>query len=170
LLFLSQAGYRIIFAFRQYQIREEVKQRLLASIPEKMLDVIDADLNKEKIEWEDEGREFYLQGQLYDIAYTKIVNGRVLIYCLNDVKEEKLLATLAKINVNQTNQKSGNPAGDHKVKFHSPDLILFAEPDLLPEQVLQQRYFVHTINLISVTTDVPTPPPDQKSKNQTEIL
>lgn len=93
-----------------------------------------------------------------------------MIYCLNDVKEEKLLATLAKISSNHADQGGGNPAGDHTVKFHSPDLILFTETGLIPQQIIQQRYFVHTINLISVTTDVLTPPPDQKSKNQTEIL
>lgn len=135
-----------------------------------MLDVIDADINKNNIDWEDEGREFYLHGRLYDVAYTRTVNGRTFIYCLNDTKEEKLLANLVKISGNQVDQNGGNPAGDHMVKFHSPDLILFTETGFLPQQILQQRYFVNTINLISVTTDVPTPPPDQKQKNKIEIL
>lgn len=170
LLFLSQGGYHLFYTIRQYEIEEEMKHRLLSSVPERLLEVVDEATNKHNIEWEEEGREFYLHGQLYDVAYIKVVNGRTLIYCLNDVKEEKLLSDLAKITGNQADQNNGNPSGSHTVKFHSPDLILFAQAGTLPEQTTEQKYFVHSTKLISVTTDILTPPPDQKQKNKTGIL
>lgn len=171
MLFLSQAGYRIIFAFRQYQIREEVKQQLLASLPETALDIVDAGNNKEAIDWEEEGREFYLHGQIYDVAFTKNVNGRILIYCLNDKREDKLLKDLNKLLYGNTNKPGSNHPAQQEIKFQSPDFILLAaEPAALLQQQAEQKYFYRAEKLTSAITELITPPPDQKSKHQTEIL
>ncbi len=170
MLFLSQAGYRIIFAFQQYEIKEEVKQQLLASLPETVLDIIDAETNKEAIYWEEEDREFYLHGQLYDVAFTKRVNGRTLIYCLNDKQEEKLLKDLNTLLYGNANKPGSNHPGRLQIKFQSPDFILLTQPVALSQQQVKQRYFYRTEKLTSVITELITPPPDQKSINQTEIL
>ena len=171
MLFLSQAGYRIIFAFHQYEIKEEVKQQLLASLPETALDIVDAESNKDAIDWEEEGREFYLHGQMYDVAFTKKVNGRILIYCLNDKREDKLLKDLNKLLYGNTNKPGSNHPAQQGIKFQSPDFILLAaEPAALLQQQAEQKYFYRAEKLISVITELITPPPDQKSKNQTEIL
>lgn len=170
MLFLSQAGYHIIFTIRQFEIKEEVKQQLLASLPETVLDIIDAESNKAAIDWEEEGREFYLHGQMYDVAFTKIVNGRTLIYCLNDKREEKLVKDLNKLLYANTNKPGSNHPGQQLIKFQSPDFILSAEPLSSPQQQPKQKYFYREEKLTSVITELITPPPDQKSKNQTEIL
>lgn len=170
MLFFSQAGYHIIFSFRQYGIKEEVKQQLLASLPETVLDIIDAEINKDAIDWKEEGREFYLHGQMYDVAFTKIVNGRTLIYCLNDKREEKLLKDLNKQLYGNTNKPGSGHPGQQQIKFQSPDFILLAESAALTPQQPKQKYFYRIEKLTSVITELITPPPDQKSKNQTEIL
>lgn len=162
LLFLSQGGYRIYYSYKQHQAKESAKQKLLASIPENLLDVIDADRNKAAIEWEEEGHEFYLHGQLYDVAYTKNVNGKMFIYCLNDTREEGLLKELSKLVAGNTNKPGSTQPGQYIVKFQSPDFILLAEKDILPEQSQKEKYFYRTEMLSSVITDLITPPPDQK--------
>ncbi len=170
MLFLSQAGYHIIFSIRQFEIKEEVKQQLLASLPETALDIIDAESNKEDIDWKEEGREFYLYDQMYDVAFTKNVNGRILIYCLNDKREEKLLKKLNKLLSGDSNKPGSNHPGQELSRFQSPDFILLNESASLPQKPLKQNYFYRTERLISVITESITPPPDQKSKNQKEIL
>lgn len=170
LLFLSQGGYHIYYSVKQYQIKEAVKQELLATVPEALLDIIDADRNKNDIEWEEEGREFYLHGQMYDVAYLKTVNGKKLIYCLNDTREEGLLKDLSKLVSGNTNKPGGTQPGQHTAKFQSPDFIILSENIVVPEQAKSEKYFYRAEKLIAVITDLITPPPDQKSKNQTEIL
>lgn len=143
---------------------------MLASLPETVLDIVDAETNKDAIDWEEEGREFYLHGQMYDVAFIKQVNGRNLIYCLNDKREEKLVKDLNKLLYGNTNRPGSSHPGQQQIKFQSPDFILLTEPAVLPEQQLTQKYFYRAEKLTSVITELITPPPDQKSKNQTEIL
>ena len=75
LLFFSQMGYYFFYMFQQHQIKEAVKHELLAKLPESSLEIIDANAQKNDIEWEEEGKEFYLHGQMYDVAFIKISNG-----------------------------------------------------------------------------------------------
>lgn len=160
LLFFSQAGYYLFFTIQQHRLKESIKEQLLTTIPESSLDVIDVDLNKSNIEWEEEGKEFYLHGQLYDVAAIKNVNGKTLIYCLNDKKEELLLKNLAKTVASGNGQPSNSKHGQHTVKFQLPDYIFFSENTAATNQVVRQKHFGYSVALISIVTDVNTPPPD----------
>jgi len=162
LLFLSQGGYHIYYSVKQSQIKEAVKQKLLATVREDLLDIIDADRNKDEIEWEDEGREFYLHGQMYDVAFLKTVNGKKLIYCLNDTREDALLKDLSELVSGNANKPGSTQPGQHTAKFQSPDFILLSENTVLPEQSQREKYFYRAEKLSSVITDLITPPPNQK--------
>jgi hypothetical protein len=157
LFFLNQAGYLISFLVQEYQAEEAIKRQLLSTIPESSLDVIDADINKDDIEWEDEGREFYLHGQMYDVAYIKNVNGKTLIYCLNDTKEEDLFKNFSK-NITGADDKSQN--GQHTVKYQVPDYLLFSTIFIATSQDVRQKHFGYTVALVTAINDINTPPPD----------
>ncbi|HRI25725.1 MAG TPA: hypothetical protein PLZ45_13695 [Ferruginibacter sp.] len=169
LLFLSQGGYHVFFSIRQYEAKEEMKHRLLASVPEHLLQVINADVNKEDIEWEEEGREFFLHGQLYDVAYTKTVNGHTLIYCLNDHKEDQLLKKLSAVVAGHADQP-GNHPGQHHTRFEPSDFILFTETTFSPKQTTTPVYSDGAERLVSAPADPACPPPNIKSKQQTTFL
>ena len=62
LLFLSQAGYHFYYAFQREQLRREMKEQLLAELPESSLELIIQE--EHMINWEDSGKEFYLDGRL----------------------------------------------------------------------------------------------------------
>lgn len=158
LLLLSQGGYQVFFAIRQHEIKEENKQRFLAGLPLHALDVVEADRYQADIEWEEEGREFYLHGQLYDVAYTKTIDGKKYIYCLNDAREEKLLDRLAGIAGRQSGQNQHNQNPD--IPFFNAEFIAGAEVDpvLLPE--IKTAYAEYDNKLISATADIPHAPPD----------
>lgn len=157
LLLLSQGGYQVFFAIRQHEIKEENKQRFLAGLPLHALDVVEADRYQADIEWEEEGREFYLHGQLYDVAYTKMIDGKKYIYCLNDAREEKLLDRLAGIAAGQSGQHGNDK---QTTPFYHVDFILAPEEDamLIPET--KTTYAEYHNKLISATADIPHAPPD----------
>jgi hypothetical protein len=86
-------------------------KELLASIPERRFIQIDLDKNVSLIQWEEKGEEFYLLGELYDVKKTVVLNGKTILYCVNDVKEEQLLQEMGNA-AQQGNDKS------HKSKFN----------------------------------------------------
>ena len=49
-----------------------------------------SDIEKE-MHWEEEGKEFWLKGQLYDVVSKTIVKGKTYLYCFNDIKEEDIV-------------------------------------------------------------------------------
>ena len=145
---------------QQQVIKEEMEAHLLATISENELQVIDADLNKNDIKWEEEGKEFSLNGQLYDVAKIVAKDGKNLIYCLNDIKEEQLLEKYSKNVDSASGQRSEKSGGDHIIKFQLSDCLVFNDQLLnrLPETVPQQ-YFVFNDKAIASYKEITAPPP-----------
>ncbi len=87
----SQVGY--YFVSRHYQAlqKEVIKEKILSQLKEEELKIISASDNHQQIYWEEEGKEFLFKGEMYDVVKTKIVNGKVMLYCINDKKERELV-------------------------------------------------------------------------------
>ena len=80
-----------------------VKKEILAGVPERYLVVFEY---SEEIQWEEEGREFKANGEFFDVVRTRSVNGRKLLYCINDKAEEDLVKRFANlIRSSAENQK-----------------------------------------------------------------
>jgi hypothetical protein len=146
--------------FQQYEIKEVVKQELLSKLPESSLEIIDANFYKNDIEWEEEGKEFYLHGQMYDVAFIKVINEKKLIYCLNDSKEEELLKRIASVVNSGNEQNSSNKDGHHTIKFQLSDFIILAQQVTVIREPVPVKYIDHTVALITNIAEIFTPPPD----------
>ena len=153
-------GYCFFYMFQQYQIKEAVKHELLAKLPESLLEIIDANAHKNDIKWEEEDREFYLHGQMYDVAFIKIMNGKKLIYCLNDSKEEDLLKRFADVVNSGNEQNSTSKHGYHIIKFQSSDYVILSQYTIKINEPVLVKYINHTVTLVTNITEVFTPPPD----------
>ena len=170
LLFFSQIGYYFFYMFQQHEIKEAAKHALLAKLPESSLEIIDANTHKNDIEWEDEDREFYLNGQMYDVAYIKVVNGKTLIYCLNDSKESDLMKNLAHAVNAGNEQNSSNKHGHHIIKFQLSDFIILGDHAITKNEPVKVKYIDHSVALITNNIEIFTPPPDLIFKNKTCYL
>lgn len=147
--------------FQQHQIKEAVKHTLLSKLPESSLEIIDADTHKNDIEWEEENREFWLHGQMYDVAFIRLINGKTFIYCLNDNKEAALLKSLAKAIDSGNDQSSSNKDGHHVIKFHVSDFMILTHNTLpIKNELVSIKYINHQVALINNITEILTPPPD----------
>ena len=133
----------------------------MAALPESSLEIIDADINKNNIEWEEEGKEFYLHGEMYDVARVKKINGKTLIYCLNDKKEEQVLQDLAKAVQSGSDQNANGKPGQHLVKFQLADLNILSteKTSVAINQPARQKHFGYTVAIVSNNKEVNTPPP-----------
>lgn len=106
-----------------------MKKEVLAGLPESSLEIIDVEQFSTSIDWKEEGKEFALNGVMYDVVKTTTLNGRLLIYCLNDQKEKQLINSLVKaIHSGQTN--TNGKSGKQSVKFQLPVYVI---PDNLSD-------------------------------------
>ena len=133
----------------------------MAALPESSLEIIDADINKNNIEWEEEGKEFYLHGEMYDVARVKKINCKTLIYCLNDKKEEQVLQDLAKAVQSGSDQNANSKPGHHLVKFQLADLNILSieKTSVAVNQLARQKHFGYSDITVSTTKEVNIPPP-----------
>jgi len=158
---MSHVSYYFAYLFQQYELKEAIKHQLLSRLPESSLEVISLDANKQDIKWKEDGREFYLHGKLYDVARIKNVNGKSLLYCINDKKEEALLKELSKI-VKAGNDRAGNKDGRYTIKFQTYDFMLAIEKMAIPESTVSQKYFNFDLSAVSCIKEVNGPPPRQR--------
>lgn len=156
---MSQFGYYFIYSIQQKQIREEVKEQLIQHIPEYRLQQIAGTANKDNIKWEIPGKEFYLNGQLYDLAETRQVNGETIYYGLTDNKEEQLLKDLAK-DIKSGTDNNTTKGGKNILKFHITDFIVTARDKITVSDIgpAQRTLFFDEATLSSFN-EITAPPP-----------
>lgn len=157
-LFISQAGYYFIYLFQQHELKEKAKEQLLSLIPENQLEVIDLTANQKNIQWEEEGKEFYLHGQLFDVARLKKDDGKHLAYCLNDKKEEQLLKELSDL-IKTSNEQTGNKDGKQTIKFQVTDMIAYIQRPVLVDEIMTEKYSLFNDTEVASEKEVKSPPP-----------
>ena len=157
LIFLSHFGYYFFYAYEQHVIRKDVKEELLAGIPESTLEVFVAEQYGNNIEWEEKGKEFYLEGNLYDVAKIKEKNGKTFIYCLNDKKEKELLKDLAKtVHDNHGNGKSEKQTIKNQLSVY---VLYKVEYEPSPISFSTSQYHSYNTVFTSFRKEIAAPPP-----------
>lgn len=105
LLLIVSAGYFPVNQLQQYHVRMQVKQMLKEGFPEKRMEVILLS-DTVNIVWEKKGREFWLDGKLYDIVRSE-QNGNTIKYiCYDDTREKALKIKLIKSARKQSESKN----------------------------------------------------------------
>ena len=111
------------------------------------------------VKWEEEGKEFRIKDEFYDVICIKKQNGKIFLYCLNDKNEEDLVRNFDKtIKSAADNEKGKNDK--HSFKFPLPDqlIIYFVSSGPLGNTVLH-HYFNYTTTLVSNCREIIIPPP-----------
>jgi hypothetical protein len=153
----SQLGYFLTSRIKQYYLKEAVMESLLGNLPDSELVSISLNANQKNISWEEEGREFTLNGKLYDVVRTLHQNDQTFLLCSSDEKEDAVLENMNKIT--QSNQqKSGkqqppivNLVYDCVLVHHEIDLSLYISSELPGSQ--------HTCFIPSTISNIVLPPP-----------
>ena len=77
----SQVGYYFVIRHFQSEQKEFIKEKRVNQLQESELQVITLSDNKE-IFWEEKGEEFLFKGEMFDVVKTKMVNGKMMLYCI----------------------------------------------------------------------------------------
>ena len=160
LLFLSQAGYYFYYAAQRAQVRHEMQEQLSTELSENLLELIIQEDNETAINWQEPGKEFYLDGKLYDVASKKKINGKTFLYCVNDKNEHELVQDMAKMVKAGSDANTSDAAGKHTIKFQWADYILHSnERAMYSINNTVQYHTGFDAALVSSVQEVNAPPP-----------
>ena len=139
---------------QQSEQKEIIREKILGQLKDSELEMIP--INNQNINWEEEGKEFFLGEELYDVVRTKIVEGQKILYCINDKKERLLID-----DYNLITKK--NSSSDKKAKTPGNNLNLFVYEDDLKNKLYQAYCKVGFAKLDAVlphtVSDKISPPP-----------
>jgi len=132
-----------------------MERELLAYIPDSSLEVFVAEEYGDKIVWEEENKEFSIEGVLYDVARIKKSDGKTFLYCINDKQEKQLLDGLAKaVNANHGNKQENNT-----IKSLLVDLVCMNDDEGPGIFSVPFTYSNFHANLVSSFEEINIPPP-----------
>lgn len=112
--------------------------------------------HQSEIEWEEKGKEFSFQHEMYDVAFTDTVNGKIFLYCADDNKETALVA-----HYNATN-KSSTPYNKKHTSLSFKVMDLFCATNTPPVQSLSlaPAYFLKYSSIpVAGIISISSPPP-----------
>ena len=136
-------------------IKEEMEREMLTLIPESSVEVFVAEELGDKIQWEEENKEFSIDGVLYDIARIKKSEGKTILYCINDKQERQLLDDLAKaVNANHGNKQEKNT-----IKSLLADLVCMNDEEQSTIFSVPSTYSLFNVTLVSSFEEIYSPPP-----------
>ena len=162
LLFLiSQIGYHLFYTITLHQAREDAQERILVSSPDSFYDKVCLEENSSTITWKEEGVEFCLNNKMYDVAKIKKENGKTILYCLNDKKEEDVVNEFLN-SVKSATENTSNSKHQLVVKLQIPDLIVTKNviKNDFAVQDDKEKYFDIAPAIVSAYKKITTPPPE----------
>ena len=132
-----------------------MERELLAYIPDSSLEVFVAEEFGDRIVWEEENKEFSIEGVLYDVARMKKNDGKTFLYCINDKQEKQLLDGLAKaVNANHGNKQEKN-----NIKSLLVDLVCMNDDEGPGIFSVPFTYSCFHADLVSSFEEINIPPP-----------
>jgi hypothetical protein len=98
-------GYFFIFKLQQHINYHQISERINRRQNKDIADVLVFNVGNEfGVKWIKKHKEFIYRDQLYDIVSRKVSGNKVFYYCINDIKEKKLISDFEKNN--RTNKRA----------------------------------------------------------------
>ena len=158
LIAFSQIGYYLIIHQARQEHKAYIKKLLHQNISEKLLTAIDYTANRQAIYWEEEGEEFFFNGEIYDLVKTKNVAGKLYLYCINDEKENELIDQYnGSVKNNSSTEKNIKSTFDNSF----PPYLIISFANSFPQKKWDKKFYFPFLNIKS--TDIrPSfkPPPE----------
>ncbi len=126
MIFIFDAGgYYLCFNFLQNSIKREVREGIEHGLKDDELVLIRVPLDSgQDITWIRQGKEFRYKGEMFDVVKVKTVGEEIHYYCINDSKEQHLIA-----GFNHNTKKNNDKRMKYSFFFQylPPPLTLFSD-------------------------------------------
>jgi hypothetical protein len=146
-------GYYLWFSFLKFNIQKEIRREIRQGLSENDLTLITVPFNDESgICWIKPGKEFTYRGEMYDVVKIKISNDKKFFYCINDIKEKKLIADFSKANA--SNQKARKLLGNFLYLY-----VIQPESFFHINETSNHDFCIKSFDTSSNIEEVAVPPP-----------
>ena len=154
-------GYRVVYFFRQREAKSEM-QNFLRSMANRRSEIPGLLLFQEedlkRVRWQDDGNEFEMNDEMYDVIEKHRENGKTIVVCISDKNETALIKKFEKLR-DQAQGSSQSQSNTILKLMFSP----FFVSDLNYSFVLGRQsnlQFLYPPSFISsVNREILTPPP-----------
>ena len=158
LIAFSQIGYYLIIHQARQEHKAYIKKLLHQNISENLLTEIDYSANKQAIYWEEEGKEFFLNGEIYDLVKTKNVAGKIYFYCINDEKENELINQYnSRVKNNSSTEKNIKNTFDNSF----PPYLIINFANIFPQRKCDKKYYFTSFKIESADVRPTLKPPPE---------
>jgi hypothetical protein len=156
-------GLYPILKLLQFQAKEHIEHMLLQQLPDNRLEVFENPESHTSFVWEEKGEEFHYKNEMYDVVREKQVNGKTLVYCVNDRKESQIyncLEALVNRQLGDNNTTTG-AANHYLIRLLTQVYILSDKQPTLFSLVGSQhnKLCYYTIGYPSLFLEIASPPP-----------
>ena len=114
IILFNIGGYFLLFKLAQYKIYSDIKKEIIRGLSndDLVLFVYNPD-QYSNIKWRAFEKEFSLNGNMYDVVKISQHENLRFLYCINDIKEKKLIENYAKKHHKDKDNKHKRPL-NHK--------------------------------------------------------
>lgn len=147
-----------MYLIQQHEIKKEMRSYITTHPDEQgttfSFELVNGSVADKNFSWTNEGKEFTMNGELYDVISVKEQNGSLIIHAINDKDEQQLISTFAK------QQK-----GKQNTSLTQLLTVVFVEQEIgidinAPVCYLKTNLHNNTSPLSAIALPVQLPPPD----------
>lgn len=120
-LLYTQLGYFGQFIWLQWKLKEAARETRLAMLPDADFVRLDRAAIDAGGSWEEPGKEFRINGHMYDVIRSRTTRDTTWLFCLDDENEERL--DLQSDLVTRTNQDQPDKRAGHSLCLSIGDII-----------------------------------------------
>lgn len=156
-----QVGYFIHSHLLRQHAKREFSQLLLSPLNASSnilpLHTFSYSAIKNNVQWEEEGREFWYNGQLYDVVSSATINGNLYLTCFNDTKEKNIVSHY----LNSIRRRSrSNEQNKELVSVFSPVFLSCVIPCIYTTSFHKKNSFPsYRDNILDRAREILSPPP-----------
>jgi hypothetical protein len=148
------SGYQIVFYLQLRQVKSEMKSNINKLKSSEIISVFSFEQTKAaELEWK-EDHEFRFNGELYDVIEKRFENGKLIIRCISDKNETKLIEDYKK---NTEKNTPGNASLIQLLTSHFTSTNFYIP--LIPQKDFKNFLCIYSFILTARTIDLLTPPP-----------
>jgi len=160
-LVFNIVGYRVVYFFRQREAKAEM-QNFLRSMANRRSEIPGLLLFQEedlkRVRWEDDGKEFEMNEEMYDIIERRFEDGKSIIVCISDKNETALIKKFEKLR-DQAQGSSQSQSNTILKLMFSPYFVSDLDYSFVLDDESNLQFLYPPSFISSINREILTPPP-----------
>ena len=157
-LLLSIFGSQLSFMLERHAVRSQMQQMLKAEKRKAARQFVFTQQEFAALQQYENGREFSLNGNMYDVVSKEVRNGQIVLTAFFDHKETSLIGRFVSLFEEENASKTASHSYQKRISL--PEFV-WQQPELfIATSATFTTLFLPESKVLSYTSDTQSPPPD----------